>query len=239
MAPRRETDLYEPIASFLRRRGYEVRGEIRSVDLVARRGEEIIALEFKLRFSLDVVLQAIERQKSIESVYIAVPAKTEGPALRNYRRASALLKRLELGLILVHFRLSGTKVEIRFHPATYEKRRSHRERRNIIREFEGRTGDFNSGGASARKIVTAYRENAIFIACALMKLGPSSPAKLRRLGTANNTQSILSKNHYGWFERLDRGCYAIHKVGCKVVDEYPDLARHYADIVEANTSEDE
>ena len=75
----RETDLYEPVAEYLRSLGYEVRGEVRSIDLVARKGKEIIAVELKLAMGLDLILQAVQRQKSTDSVYVAVPARNDGP----------------------------------------------------------------------------------------------------------------------------------------------------------------
>ena len=48
-----EAALYSPVKQFLERRGYEVKGEVRGCDLVARRGDEPpVIVELKLRFSL-------------------------------------------------------------------------------------------------------------------------------------------------------------------------------------------
>ena len=227
MATISETDLYKPVASFLRARGYEVRGEVHGVDVVARRDNEIVAVELKRSMGLELILQAVERQRSTDGVYVAVPSRKKGPPLRNLRRVNALLKRLELGLILVHFRQSGTVVEVRFHPKSWTYRRSHRERRYIIREFDGRTGDRNAGGTSGR-VVTAYREHSIHIACALMLTGPTSPAALRALGTVDTTGAILLRNVYGWFDHPEKGLYAIHDAGIKALKSYPELAKHYS-----------
>lgn len=227
MTSHSEADLYGPVAEYLRACGYEVRGEVRNVDIVARRDGEIVAVELKRSMSLAVVLQAVDRQRSVDRVYVAVPARADGPPLPNYRRVRALLRRLELGLLLVHFRPSGARVDVRIHPATWTPRRKPRERKAILREFDGRTGDRNAGGSAAGPVITAYREQAVHIACALARRGPSSPASLRALGTCPRTGRILYRDAYGWFERLGRGLYRLHPAGERALEAYPDLVRHY------------
>ncbi len=236
MASPREADLYEPVAEYLRARGYTVRGEIRGVDIVACRDDAVVAVELKRRLTLDLVLQAVERQRTADSVYVALPAASEGPAFRNYRRVVGLLKRLELGLMLVHFRPYGTQTEVRFHPAPWRRRSSRRERRNIIREFDGRTGDRNTGGSTRTPVVTAYRESAVFVACALDRVGVATPAALRRLGTGDRTQSILSRNYYGWFRRIGRGRYALDEAGRSALSEYRELSDYYSTLLDERQS---
>jgi len=69
-----EATLYAPVKEFLESRGYEVKGEVRGCDLVAwRGGEPPIIVELKLRFSLALVLQGIDRLPLTERVYLAVP----------------------------------------------------------------------------------------------------------------------------------------------------------------------
>ena len=60
--PNVEAALYAPVKAFLQRQGYVVRGEVRGCDLVARRGnEEPVIVELKLRFTLSLLLQGIDR----------------------------------------------------------------------------------------------------------------------------------------------------------------------------------
>ena len=231
MSGEREAELYHPIAEYLRSLGYEVRGEVRHLDLVAHRDGELIGVELKRAMSLDLLGQAVERQRAADGVYVAVRAREEGSPIRNMRRVQALLRRLELGLILVHFRPSGTRVEVKFHPSRYTARRSRRTREGILREFNGRTGDRNTGGVSHAPVITAYREQAVHIACALREIGPASPAALRALGTCEKTGRILLRNVYGWFEHLDKGLYGIHEAGRRALADYPDLAAHYSELV--------
>ena len=62
ITPTLEAALYSPVKQFLERQGYEVKGEVRGCDLVARRGDEPpVIVELKLRFSLPLVLQGIDR----------------------------------------------------------------------------------------------------------------------------------------------------------------------------------
>jgi hypothetical protein len=81
-----------------------VRGEVRGCDLVARRGDEApIIVELKLRFTLPLLLQGIDRLALSPLVYLAVPrpmARTRGvrPDAKPVRK---LCRRLGLGLILI------------------------------------------------------------------------------------------------------------------------------------------
>ena len=69
-----EAALYRPVKAFLEAQGFEVKGEVCGCDLVARRGDEPpVIVELKLRFSLALVLQGIDRLRISERVYLAVP----------------------------------------------------------------------------------------------------------------------------------------------------------------------
>ena len=72
-----EAALYAPVKAFLQRQGYVVRGEVRGCDLVARRGnEEPVIVELKLRFTLSLLFQGIDRLALSPLVYLAVPRPT-------------------------------------------------------------------------------------------------------------------------------------------------------------------
>ncbi len=112
----KETDLYRPLKSWLEKQGYTVRGEVGRCDLAASKNDELIAVELKTRPSLALLAQAAERQEYADAVYVALPAAGDrrGPsASRDFRR---LLGRLGIGLILVTFLKTKTKVEILMHP---------------------------------------------------------------------------------------------------------------------------
>jgi len=217
-----EADLYEPIARYLSELGYTVRGEVMDCDIAATRGDELVAIEMKRSFSTALLVQATKRQRMTDSVYVAVPRPKRGRQWNGFRH---LLRQLELGLIFVSFgRRKKPRVEVVFHPVPYQRQKRKRVRRAVLREMEGRSGDFNCGGSTRQKIVTAYRENAIQIACYLDAMGPMSPKQLRDLGTGSKTLSILYSNFYGWFERVDRGVYALRARGREELGEFGDVA---------------
>jgi hypothetical protein len=71
----RETSLYRPVKRFLEARGFHVKGEICGCDLVALRGEEpplVVIAELKLQFSLELLLQAIDRTAACDEIWLAV-----------------------------------------------------------------------------------------------------------------------------------------------------------------------
>jgi hypothetical protein len=46
-----------------------------------------------------------------------------------------------------------------------------------------------------------------------------SAASLRQLGTAKNTYSIITNNHYGWFEKKDKGIYGLTEKGQEAANQ--------------------
>ncbi len=230
----KESDLFAPVQDYLINQGYNVKAEVLHCDITAVKEDELVVIELKKNLNISLLIQAANRQKFADSVYVAV-ATTPGKRLgRHFKDACHLLKRLELGLILVSFLKTKTKVEILFHPSEFKRTKSHKRRRSIIREISGRTGNFNTGGITGRQLITAYRESAIHIACALIEFDELSPARLRQLGASKKAQAILSDNHYGWFERVRRGVYQLHPQGEKALEQYPDLVAHYKKAVEEN-----
>jgi hypothetical protein len=54
--------------------------------------------------------------------------------------------------------------------------------------------------------MTAYRQQALECAQALA-LAPGRPRDLK--ATIPDAPKILQRNVYGWFERIERGCYGL------------------------------
>ena len=227
----RETDLYKPVHDYLAAQGYTVHGEVKGCDITAMKDGELIVVELKTGFNLKLLVQAAKRQRLGDSVYVAVPRPKGGKRGAGWRDMCFLLRRLELGLIIVTFSKKGAGVEVVIHPEVFDqvksKQVSKRKRYSVIKEMETRYGDFNEGGSTRRKLMTAYRENSIHIACCLEKFGPLKPVQLRKLGTGDKTLSILSKNFYGWFERVNQGIYGLTQKGAGSLDEFPELTAHY------------
>jgi hypothetical protein len=218
LAPRaqlRETALYAPVKAFLERRGYEVKGEVRGCDLVARRGDEpLVVVELKLRLSLPLVLQGVDRLALTERVYLAVP-RPSSPRRRSRGLAPdapdvrKLCRRLGLGLLLVGPR----SVEILEEPVPYRPRPAKLRALRLKDEFDRRLGDANIGGTVAAPIVTAYRQDALRCARALLLGGPMRVASLRATAGVPGAARILQRNVYGWFTRIGRGTYMLSDGG--------------------------
>src|SRR5204863_404955 len=124
-APLGEAALYLPVKRFFEKSGFDVKGEVNGCDLVAYRGDEPpVIVELKLRFTLALVLQGIDRLAISERVYLAVPrpprtARGLSPEAPGVRR---LCRRIGLGLLLVG-RRSGTIAVIE-EPVPYRPRRA-------------------------------------------------------------------------------------------------------------------
>lgn len=233
-----EVDLYRPIQNYFIQREYEVYGEVNHCDLIAVKENELIIVELKLNLSVELLIQATKRQRLSENVYIAIPKPNYSLHSKKWKNILYLIRRLELGLIIVTFQKSKGQVDIKITPSHFDRKKSMQMSRNekerLLNEIKGRNGDHNIGGSNKTKIMTAYKESCIHIACCLERFGPLSPKALRTIGTGNKTLSILNKNYYGWFTRIKRGTYSISEVGKKEVKEYPQLVYYYSELIDSS-----
>ncbi|QIZ09049.1 hypothetical protein HFZ78_22025 [Priestia megaterium] len=222
-----EIDLYKPIQTYFLREGYEVYGEVKDCDIVAVKDEVLVVIELKLTLSVDLLIQAVKRQRITDKVYVAIPKPKHRLNSKRWTEKCHLIRRLELGLIVVSSPGKWGRAEIIFEPTPFIRRKNKRKQDSIMKEINGRSADYNVGGSNRTKIMTAYKENCIQIACYLENLGPLSPKKLNQLGSGKNTSSVLTKNYYGWFERIKRGIYVITEKGKEEIKEYPELINYY------------
>lgn len=227
-----EVDLWKPVSDFFVKQGFTVRSEVKDCDITAVKDEKLIIVELKRNLTVELLAQGVKRQKAADLVYIAVPKPKRLFGSSKWKDIYHLLRRLELGLILVSFKGKTSFIEVAIAPMAFDREKSRninkKKRENIIEEINGRYEDLNVGGSRGRKLVTAYRESSIFIACCLNELGPLSPKKLREFGTdEKKTTSILYENHYGWFDKVDKGVYKINSTGREALETYRELAEYY------------
>ncbi|WP_335872319.1 DUF2161 domain-containing phosphodiesterase [Bacillus sp. 2205SS5-2] len=230
----REVDLYQPIQQHFQKQDYVVNGEVCDCDVTAVKDDELVIVELKLSLTIDLLLQATKRQRLTDLVYIAIP-KPKRTRSKRWNDICHLLKRLELGLITVALTGKNPKVEFVYHPEPFNRKKSmkqsNRKRLSLIKEIEGRSVDYNIGGSNKIKIMTAYKENCIQIACYLKNRGPLSPRVLKKMKTGEKTSSILQKNYYKWFERISRGVYQISDQGKKELENYSELVEYYEGVL--------
>ncbi len=207
----REDQLYPPIKALLERQGYTVKGEVGPADVMARRGDEPpVIVELKLRFSLSLFHQAVARQAVTDLVYVAVPRPTGRVARGALRDNLALCRRLGLGLITVR---GDGRAEVHCDPGPYAPRKSKKRSDRLLREFDRLQGDPNAGGATRHGIVTAYRQDALRCAAHLAQNGPQKGALVARATGVAKATRLMADNHYGWFERVEKGIYGLTPAG--------------------------
>lgn len=205
-----ETALYLPVKTFLEGLGFQVKGEIMGCDLVALRDGEPAAVvigELKQAFTLELVLQAVDRSAAADEVWLAVKASAKGRGREHDARVRKLCRLCGFGLLSV---LPMGGVEVVVEPVPWKPRHDGRRRSRLVAEHRRRRGDPALGGSTRRPIMTAYRQRTLAMAQALAA-GPLRPRDLA--GLAPDAPAILQRNVYGWFERQERGVYVLSEGG--------------------------
>jgi hypothetical protein len=218
-----ETDLYDPIKLFLQGQGYVVKSEIGAADIVACRdpADDPVIVELKTGFSLSLFHQGVARQAITDAVYVAVPRGGSGQFARALKANLGLARRLGLGLITV--RLRDGLVEVHCDPAPYRPVKSKPRRDRLLREFARRAGDPNTGGMTRAGLVTAYRQDALRCATHLAGAGPAKGAAVAAATGVARATRLMADDHYGWFERVATGVYALTPKGHAAIPLYPPL----------------
>jgi len=210
LEPILETTLYPPVKRFLEGLGLEAKGEIRGCDIVALdRGEPVavVIAELKETFTLELVLQAVERTAACDEVWLAVRASKRGKGRENDSRVKKLCRYLGFGLLSV---FESGRVEALVEPAPWRPRLDKKRRSRIVDEHRKRKGDPVMGGSTRLPQMTAYRQQALACAAALAA-GPARPRDLKH--AAPDAPKILQRDVYGWFTRVERGVYGLSEGG--------------------------
>ncbi|MCJ8141639.1 DUF2161 family putative PD-(D/E)XK-type phosphodiesterase [Ancylobacter sp. A5.8] len=209
-----ETLLYEPVKRFLETLGYSVKGEIGPCDLVGLRDGEptvVVIGEMKLTFNLELILQGVDRMAIGDEIWLAAKLSKRGKGRESDPRYRNLCRRLGFGLLGVS---DAGQVDVLVSPTAPLPRKDPRRRSRLVDEHKRRQGDPVAGGGSRKPIMTAYRQQALGCAATMM----SAPQRPRDLKQAfPDAPKILRRNVYGWFERSERGVYALTAAGRSAV----------------------
>lgn len=205
-----ETSLYEPVKRFLEQLGYTVKGEVGNCDIVGLREDDpsvVVICELKLAFNLELILQGVDRATMGDEIWLAAQLSARGKGRESDPRYRNLCRRLGFGLLGVS---ASGRVDILVSPTAPMPRKDTRRRSRLVAEHTRRQGDPVAGGGTRKPIMTAYRQQALACAAAMA----SSPQRPRDLKHAcPDVQKILRRNVYGWFERSERGVYALTEIG--------------------------
>lgn len=210
MTTLREAALYPAVKRFLASRGYEAKGEVGGCDVVGVKPGEpqlVVITELKLGFTLDLVLQGVERLACADEVWLAVPLTRKGRD--RDARARKLCRLLGFGLLAVE--LSRGRAEVLVEPAPYRPRPNLRRRSVLVAEHGKRRGDPSPGGTGGVPVMTAYRQEALACAAAVQAGGPQRPRDLKE--ASPRAATIVARNVYGWFRRVERGVYGLTPEG--------------------------
>lgn len=205
-----ETSLYLPVKHFLEASGYVIKGEIGGCDLVGLSDGEpsvVVVCELKLTFNLELILQAVDRATICDEVWIAARISAKGRGRESDKRYRDLCRRLGIGMLGVS---DAGDVSIIVSSVSPMPRTNPKRRTRLVGEHRKRAGDPALGGSTKVPIMTAYRQQALAIAAALTA-GPLRPRDLKE--TAATAGAILRNNYYGWFEKVEKGVYALTDAG--------------------------
>ena len=81
--------------------------------------------------------------------------------------------------------------------------------------------------------MTAYRQDALRCLGCLKQNGPTKAAEIAKMTAVETARRIMADDHYGWFERVDRGVYALTPKGQEAVKAYA------SDLVELVSAPDQ
>lgn len=212
-----ETSLYPPVKAFLEGLGFQAKGEIGGCDIVAiSEGSPaaLIICELKLTFTLELVLQAVDRSAACDEVWLAVRASIRGNGRETDARVKKLCRLCGFGLLSV---FTSGRVEVLVEPVPWKPRHDAKRKSRLADEHRKRRGDPTAGGSTRLPIMTAYRQQALACAAAMMD-APQRPRDLKP--AAPDAPTILLRNVYGWFERTERGKYALTDAGRKALVQW-------------------
>ncbi|HXC90678.1 MAG TPA: DUF2161 family putative PD-(D/E)XK-type phosphodiesterase [Stellaceae bacterium] len=215
-----ETALYPTVKRFLEGAGFVVKGEVCGCDIAAVRDGEpplLAVVEMKRGFSLDLLLQAVDRMRPADEVWLAVPLTHRGRD--RDPRVRRLCRLVGLGLLAVD--VGRDRVEVLAEPGPYRPRPDRPRRTRLLAEHARRQGDPSPGGSVRRPVMTAYRQRALACAAGL-HVGRARPRDLRH--AVPDAGRILLRNVYGWFERTAPGRYRLTAQGEAALQRWPTSA---------------
>ena len=183
-------------------------------------GEPII-VEMKTGFTLSLFHQAIKRQAMTDHVYIAVPRKTGKAAMVAIRRNKMLCRRLKIGLITV--RMKTGQVDVHCEPKDFTARKQPAKKAKLLKEFASRHGDPNEGGMTSVGLMTSYRQGALRCAKVLHDEGACKGSYVAKMAGFEKATNLMAANHYGWFERIEKGIYGLTREGAAALEEHEAL----------------
>ena len=137
------------------------------------------------------------------------------------RRNKMLCRRLRLGLITV--KLSDGHVVVHCEPKPFTPRKIKAKKTKLLSEFDKRHGDPNKGGMTSSGQMTSYRQGALRCAKVLHDEGACKASYVAKMAGVEKARNLMADNHYGWFEKIDRGVYGLTPMGASALVENAEI----------------
>jgi hypothetical protein len=229
MAEYQEKDLYQPVKTLFESLGFAVKAEVLNCDMIAVRGDVFICVELKSKLNLEVILQAVDRQKLVELSYLAVPEWGLPKSAKRKKDIEHLLKRLEIGFVVVSKQGMSLVAHIESDAIAFNRSLSMARNKNkqlaLKKEFKLRVGDGNVGGSTRTKRMTAYKQDAIAFAL-LIEMGIHEQKLLLKQSEHLALKGkVLKDNFYGWFEKTEKGKFGLTKACYTFLDSLNDVQK--------------
>jgi hypothetical protein len=103
-------------------------------------------------------------------------------------------------------------VEVHCDPVPFQPRKSKVRKARLLKAFSRLEGDPNTGGMRGEK-VTVYRQDAEKCAVFLNENGASRGRDVAQGTGVEKATTMMRDNHYGWFEKVDKGVYMLSEAG--------------------------
>ena len=108
--------------------------------------ELVVIVEMKQSFTLELVLQGVDRTSACDEIWLAVAASRRGRGRESDARVKKLCRFLGFGLLTVT--VEG-RVDVVAEPAPWKPRRDAKRRSRIVEEHRRRKGDPVLGGSTS------------------------------------------------------------------------------------------
>ncbi|MFV0520136.1 MAG: DUF2161 family putative PD-(D/E)XK-type phosphodiesterase [Lachnospirales bacterium] len=214
-----EKDLFPIIKDYFEKKGYKVNAEVRNCDVVVQKENYFAIIELKLALNITLIHQALNRLTITENVYIAIK-KPKKNYFKERQKMLRLVKRLNIGLIVINPDIKENKLEILFNPKDIDTTPPKTKKGELVKkEISGRKLDLNKGGVNKTKLLTAYKDLSIRIACICEIYTIVNVKFLKENFDIDNAYSILYNNFHGYFIRYGNGDYGISDKGLTALND--------------------
>ncbi len=234
-----EKDMYPALKDFFETNGYKVNAEVKGCDIVVSKDDYIAVVEMKLHLNITLIYQALDRLDITNNVFIAVK-KPKKSFMKERSKMKKLVKKLNIGLILVDLSAIEKTVEVVVEPITSKKDKNTKKTRSVQKEIKGRRFDNNIGGSNKTKIMTSYKDLSIKLACICEQYTVINSKFLKENFDLENTYPVLYNNFFNFFIIYGKGDFGLSDEGIKMLDseEYKDLVSIYRNDIKKKVEKD-